>query len=308
MTQKMALGNKKSKTNYSVSDIIFYIFVYGILVFALVAVAYPLIYVVSASFSSPAAVSSGQVVLWPVQPTLLAYETVINYKNIWIGYQNSIFYMVVGTVFALVFNTMAAFPLSRKEFIGRRFFTLVLAVTMYVSGGLVPTYLLISSLHLLDTIWVMIIPTATSVWHIIMIRTYFTNSVPEELYEAGQLDGCSDIGFMLRILVPLSGPIIAVIALYTAVSIWNAYFNGMIYLTKQELYPLQLFLRNILTIGDSINLEEAEENIEELQNLIGLSNLMRYAVIVVASVPVMLIYPFVQRFFVKGVVVGSVKG
>ncbi|MBQ1257168.1 MAG: carbohydrate ABC transporter permease [Clostridia bacterium] len=308
MTQKITPVKKKAKTNYSISDILFYIVVYGILIFALVAVAYPLIYVVSASFSSPAAVSSGRVVLWPVQPTLLAYETVINYKNIWIGYQNSIFYMVVGTVFALVFNTMAAFPLSRKEFIGRRFFTLVLAVTMYVSGGLVPTYLLISSLHLLDTIWVMIIPTATSVWHIIMIRTYFTNSVPEELYEAGQLDGCSDIGFMLRILVPLSGPIIAVIALYTAVSIWNAYFNGMIYLTKQELYPLQLFLRNILTIGDSINLEEAEENIEEMQNLIGLSNLMRYAVIVVASVPVMLIYPFVQRFFVKGVVVGSVKG
>ncbi len=308
MTQKITPVKKKAKTNYSISDILFYIVVYGILIFALVAVAYPLIYVVSASFSSPAAVSSGRVVLWPVQPTLLAYETVINYKNIWIGYQNSIFYMVVGTVFALVFNTMAAFPLSRKEFIGRRFFTLVLAVTMYVSGGLVPTYLLISSLHLLDTIWVMIIPTATSVWHIIMIRTYFTNSVPEELYEAGQLDGCSDIGFMLRILVPLSGPIIAVIALYTAVSIWNAYFNAMIYLTKQELYPLQLFLRNILTIGDSINLEEAEENIEELQNLIGLSNLMRYAVIVVASVPVMLIYPFVQRFFVKGVVVGSVKG
>ncbi|MBQ5771682.1 MAG: carbohydrate ABC transporter permease [Clostridia bacterium] len=308
MTQKITPVKKKAKTNYSISDILFYIVVYGILIFALVAVAYPLIYVVSASFSSPAAVSSGRVVLWPVQPTLLAYETVINYKNIWIGYQNSIFYMVVGTVFALVFNTMAAFPLSRKEFIGRRFFTLVLAVTMYVSGGLVPTYLLISSLHLLDTIWVMIIPTATSVWHIIMIRTYFTNSVPEELYEAGQLDGCSDIGFMLRILVPLSGPIIAVIALYTAVSIWNAYFNAMIYLTKQELYPLQLFLRNILTIGDSINLEEAEENIEEMQNLIGLSNLMRYAVIVVASVPVMLIYPFVQRFFVKGVVVGSVKG
>ena len=308
MTQKITPVKKKAKTNYSISDILFYIVVYGILIFALVAVAYPLIYVVSASFSSPAAVSSGRVVLWPVQPTLLAYETVINYKNIWIGYQNSIFYMVVGTVFALVFNTMAAFPLSRKEFIGRRFFTLVLAVTMYVSGGLVPTYLLISSLHLLDTIWVMIIPTATSVWHIIMIRTYFTNSVPEELYEAGQLDGCSDIGFMLRILVPLSGPIIAVIALYTAVSIWNAYFNAMIYLTKQELYPLQLFLRNILTIGDSINLDEAEEGIEEMQNLIGISNLMRYAVIVVASVPVMLIYPFFQRYFTKGIMIGAVKG
>lgn len=299
---------KKSSTRYSSSDIVFFAIVYGILGFALLVVAYPLIYVVSASFSSPAAVSSGSVVLWPVQPTLLAYETVIEYKNIWVGYRNSVLYMVLGTSMALVLNTMAAYPLSRKEFIGRRWFTLILAVTMYVSGGLVPTYLLISSLKMLDTIWVMVIPTATSVWHIIMIRTYFTNSVPEELYEAGQLDGCSDFGYMVRILIPLSGPIIAVIALYTAVSIWNAYFNAMIYLTKQELYPLQLFLRNILTIGDSINLEEAEDNIEEVQNLIGISNLMRYAVIVVASVPVMLLYPFVQRFFVKGVVVGSIKG
>jgi len=307
MTQLLKT-NKKNKAKYSTSDIIFYTLVYGILTFALVVVAYPLIYVVSASFSSPAAVSSGSVVLWPVQPTLLAYETVIGYKDIWTGYYNSIIYMVFGTALALIFNVMAAFPLSRKEFIGRRWFTLLLAVTMYISGGLVPTYLLISSLKMLDTIWVMIIPTATNVWHIIMIRTYFTNSVPEELYEAGQLDGCSDFGYMLRILVPLSGPIIAVIALYTAVSIWNAYFNAMIYLTKKELYPLQLFLRNILTIGDSINLDEADENLEELQNLIGLSNLMRYAVIVVASVPVMLIYPFVQRFFVKGVVVGSIKG
>ena len=307
MTQLLKTA-KKARMKYSLSDIIFFTIIYGILGFALVVVAYPLIYVVSASLSSPAAVSSGKVVLWPVQPTLLAYETVINYKNIWVGYLNSIIYMVAGTAFALVFNVMAAFPLSRKEFIGRRWFTLLLAVTMYISGGLVPTYLLISSLKMLDTVWVMIIPTATSVWHIIMIRTYFTNSVPEELYEAGQLDGCSDFGYMLRILIPLSGPIIAVIALYTAVSIWNSYFNAMIYLTKQELYPLQLFLRNILTIGDSINLEEAEDNIEEMQNLIGISNLMRYAVIVVASVPVMLIYPFVQRFFVKGVVVGSIKG
>ena len=309
MTQLLNTAKKKkAKTNSSLSDKIFFTVVYGILVFALVVVAYPLIYVVSASFSSPAAVSSGQVFFLPVQPTLLAYETVINYKSIWTGYANSVLYMVLGTTVALIFNTMAAFPLSRKEFIGRHWFTLLLAVTMYVSGGLVPTYLLISSLKMLDTIWVMILPTATSVWHIIMIRTYFTNSVPEELYEAGQLDGCSDFGYMIRILIPLSGPIIAVIALYTAVSIWNAYFNAMIYLTKQELYPLQLFLRNILTIGDSINLEEAEESIEEMQNLIGISNLMRYAVIVVASVPVMLIYPFVQRFFVRGVVVGSVKG
>ena len=140
-----------------------------------------------------------------------------------------------------------------------------------------------------------------------MIRTYFQNSIPDELYEASQLDGCSDFNYMIKVLLPLSGPIVAVIALYTAVGIWNSYFNALIYLTKQELYPLQLFLRNILTLGKNINIDEVE-NIEEIQDMIGLSNLMKYAVIVVASVPVMVIYPFVQRFFVKGVVVGSIKG
>ena len=289
------------------SDFVFNIIVYAILIIALVAVAYPLINVVSASFSSAAAVSAGQVVLLPVKPSLIAYKMVIGYKNIWIGYKNSLAYMVVGTVMALIMNVMAAFPLSRKEFVGRHVVTLILAITMYVHGGLVPTYLIISSLGLLDTFWVMVIPGATSVWHIIMIRTYFQNSIPDELYEASQLDGCSDFNYMIKVLLPLSGPIVAVIALYTAVGIWNSYFNALIYLTKQELYPLQLFLRNILTLGKNINIDEVE-NIEEIQDMIGLSNLMKYAVIVVASVPVMVIYPFVQRFFVKGVVVGSIKG
>jgi multiple sugar transport system permease protein/putative aldouronate transport system permease protein len=308
MTQHIEIQkNRQNRLKTTGSDIPFTIVVYAVLIFALLTVAYPLIYVVSASFSSPSAVSSGQVVLWPVKPTLIAYKTVIEYKNIWIGYRNSLAYMIVGTGLALILNVMAAFPLSRKEFFGRRFFTVILAITMYVSGGLVPTYLLISGLHMLDTFWVMVVPGATSIWHIIMIRTYFNNSVPEELYEAGQMDGCSDFYYMIRILVPLSGPIIAVIALYTAVGIWNAYFNGMIYLTKQHLYPLQLFLRNILTLGQNINIDDID-NVEEVQDLIGLSNLMRYAVIVVASVPVMMIYPFVQRYFVKGVVVGSIKG
>ncbi|MBQ4451909.1 MAG: carbohydrate ABC transporter permease [Clostridia bacterium] len=299
--------HKSSRMKLTASDIVFNIIVYAILIFALVAVAYPLINVVSASFSSAAAVSAGQVVLLPVKPSLIAYKMVIGYKNIWIGYKNSLAYMVVGTVMALIMNVMAAFPLSRKEFVGRHVVTLILAITMYVHGGLVPTYLIISSLGLLDTFWVMVIPGATSVWHIIMIRTYFQNSIPDELYEASQLDGCSDFNYMIKVLLPLSGPIVAVIALYTAVGIWNSYFNALIYLTKQELYPLQLFLRNILTLGKNINIDEVE-NIEEIQDMIGLSNLMKYAVIVVASVPVMVIYPFVQRFFVKGVVVGSIKG
>lgn len=308
MTKVIAYGkHRHAGMKLSFSDMVFNAIVYAILITALVVVAYPLIYVVSASFSSPGAVSSGKVTLLPVQPTLLAYKTVVNYKNIWVGYRNSLAYMVVGTVFALILNVMAAFPLSRKEFVGRRFLTLVMAITMYVSGGLVPTYLLINSLKMLDTFWVIVIPTATNVWHIVMIRTYFQNSIPDELYEAGQLDGCSDFGYMIRVLVPLSGPIIAVIALYTAVGLWNSYFNAMIYLTRQELYPLQLFLRSILTLGQNINLDEIED-VEAVQDLIGLSNLMKYAVIVVASVPVMMIYPFVQKFFVKGVVVGSIKG
>lgn len=308
MTKGIAYGkHRHAGMKLSFSDMVFNAIVYAILITALVVVAYPLIYVVSASFSSPGAVSSGKVTLLPVQPTLLAYKTVVNYKNIWVGYRNSLAYMVVGTVFALILNVMAAFPLSRKEFVGRRFLTLVMAITMYVSGGLVPTYLLINSLKMLDTFWVIVIPTATNVWHIVMIRTYFQNSIPDELYEAGQLDGCSDFGYMIRVLVPLSGPIIAVIALYTAVGLWNSYFNAMIYLTRQELYPLQLFLRSILTLGQNINLDEIED-VEAVQDLIGLSNLMKYAVIVVASVPVMMIYPFVQKFFVKGVVVGSIKG
>ncbi len=307
MTKDLLKKHKSSRMKLTASDIMFNIIVYAILIIALVAVAYPLINVVSASFSSAAAVSAGQVVLLPVKPSLIAYKMVIGYKNIWIGYKNSLAYMVVGTVMALIMNVMAAFPLSRKEFVGRHVVTLILAITMYVHGGLVPTYLIISSLGLLDTFWVMVIPGATSVWHIIMIRTYFQNSIPDELYEASQLDGCSDFNYMIKVLLPLSGPIVAVIALYTAVGIWNSYFNALIYLTKQELYPLQLFLRNILTLGKNINIDEVE-NIEEIQDMIGLSNLMKYAVIVVASVPVMVIYPFVQRFFAKGVVVGSIKG
>ena len=207
---------------------------------------------------------------------------------------------------ALVLDTMAAFPLSRKEFYGRGLFSIILAITMYVGGGIVPTYLVISKLGMLDTRWVMVLPGAVNVWYTIMVRSYFQNSIPNELYEAGQLDGCSDIAYMVRVLIPLSGPILAVIGLYQAVGIWNSYFNGMIYLTKKELYPLQVVLRSILMLGN-ISFDDIED-VEAVENLIGLSALMKYAVIVVASVPVMIMYPFVQRFFVKGVVVGSVKG
>ena len=298
---KRAFGHIK----LSAGDKIFIGIVYVLLTLVLVLTAYPLIYVVSASFSSPVAVSQGKVFLWPIKPTLLAYNTVLGYSSLWTGFLNSIIYTIAGTAIALVMNTMAAYPLSRKEFEGRGFLSIVLAITMYVSGGLVPTYLLISDLNMLDTMWALILPGAASVWYIVMIRTYFANSVPEELYEASQLDGCSDFAYMIKILIPLSGPILAVIGLYRAVAIWNDYFNGMIYLTKQSLYPMQVVLRNILMLG-SIDLTNIED-LEAAEDLIGLSSLMKYAVIVVASVPAMVMYPFVQRFFVKGVTIGSLK-
>lgn len=302
----MHVTKQKRLSRISTGDRIFDIIIYMILALVLIFTSYPLIYVVCASFSDPAAVTAGKVFLWPVHPTLLAYNTVIGYESLWVGFTNSLLYVFFGTAFALILDTMAAYPLSRKEFYGRGLFSIILAVTMYVGGGIVPTYLVISKLGMLDTRWVMVLPGAVNVWYVIMVRSYFQNSVPNELYEAAQLDGCSDISYMARILIPLSGPILAVIGLYQAVGIWNAYFNGMIYLTKKELYPLQVVLRSILMLG-SIDLTDIED-VEAVENLIGLSALMKYAVIVVASVPVMVMYPFVQRFFVKGVVVGSVKG
>ena len=297
---------KKRKTKRQ--DVAFPI-VNGIILCVLMFVTlFPVLNTVAISFNDSTDAVYGGIYLWPRVFSTKSYESIlVKSSDIPHSAMISGIRAVVGTLISIPLSMMLAFVMSRRDYILRGPITKIVLFTMYVSGGLVPTYLLINNLHMLDTFWVMVIPTATNVWHIVMIRTYFQNSVPEELYEAGQLDGCTDFGYMIRVLVPLSGPIMAVIALYTAVGIWNTYFNAMIYLTRQELYPLQLFLRSILTLGQNINLDEIDD-VEAVQDLIGLSNLMKYAVIVVASVPVMMIYPFVQKFFVKGVVVGSIKG
>ena len=297
---------KSTRIHESRGDQIFNVFVYIMLTFCLVVVLYPLIYVVSCSLSDPTAVAAAEVILWPVKPTLQAYKAVVDYSSIWIGFRNSFVYLVVGTVLHLVCTVLAAFPLSRKEFYGRTFFSFLFAFTMYFSGGMIPTYLLLNNLKMLNTFWVMVVPGMISVWHIIMCRTYFQTTIPDELFEAAQLDNCNEFTYMFRILVPLSAPILAVLALYKGVSIWNSYFSAMIYLTDQDLFPLQVFLRNILVLSQ-IDLSEFAD-VEAVQKYQGLSNLMKYAVIVVASVPVMLMYPFVQKYFVKGVMIGSVKG
>lgn len=280
--------------------------IYVFLTVTLIIMLYPLIYVVSASFSSPGAVAGGKVFLWPVEPTLLGYKAVFQNQKIVTGFLNSVFYLVVGTSLNLVMTMMAAYPLSRKEFYGRKVITAIFVFTMYFSGGLVPSYLLMKNLGLLDTRAVLILPVAMSVWNVIIARTYLQNTIPDELFEAASIDGCSEIRFFLKVVLPLSKSIMAVLVLYYGVYHWNSYFNAMIYLKSPGLQPLQIVLREILLLGQ-VDMTMITD-VEALEKMQGLSNLLKYAVIVVASLPMMCIYPFVQKHFVKGVMIGSLKG
>ena len=297
-------GQKKIRE--SINDKIFMRVIYLFLILILIVVPYPLIYVVSASFSNPADVAAGRVVLFPVNPTMVGYDAVLKNVKIVKGFLNSVFYLIAGTSLQVAMTMLAAYPLSRKEFYGRQVINALFVFTMYFSGGLVPSYLLLKNLHLLNTRAAVIVPTAMSVWNVIIARTYLQTTIPDELFEAAELDGCSIIGFFFKIVLPLSAPIIAVLVLYYGVGNWNSYFNAMIYLKSQELYPLQLVLREILTLG-KVDMTMVTD-MEALQRLQGLTALLKYSVIVVASLPMMLIYPFVQKYFVKGVMIGSLKG
>jgi multiple sugar transport system permease protein/putative aldouronate transport system permease protein len=279
---------------------------YAVLSIILIVVLYPLVFVVSASFSSSTAVLSGRVWLWPVEPTLEGYRAVFKNAMVVKGFINTMFYTVAGTGINLVFSVMAAYPLSRKDFRGRNGFMLLFVFTMMFSGGLIPSYLLVKDLGMIDTVWAMLLPAALSVWNVIIMRTYFQTTIPDELLEASQLDGCSDLRFLLRIVLPLSGPILAVIALFYAVGHWNQYFNAMIYLKRAELYPLQLVLRDIL-VQNEVNIDMLGDAKTAAARQ-GLRELLKYSLIVVTSFPLLVVYPFVQKFFVKGVMIGSLKG
>ncbi|MFC7679641.1 carbohydrate ABC transporter permease [Paenibacillus sp. GCM10028914] len=288
------------------SDRLFTIFNYVMLSIVLIVVLYPLIYVVSASFSSSSAVLSGRVWLWPVEPTLEGYRAVFKNTMVTKGFMNTIFYTVAGTAINLILTVLAAYPLSRKDFKGRNFFMLMFVFTMLFNGGLIPTYLIVKDLGMIDTVWAMLIPAALSVWNVIIMRTYFQTTIPGELLEASQLDGCTDFRFLKSIVLPLSGPILAVIALFYAVGHWNQYFNAMIYLKQSDLYPLQLVLRDIL-VQNEVNIEMLGDAKTAAARQ-GLRELLKYSLIVVTSVPLLVVYPFLQKFFVKGVMIGSIKG
>lgn len=268
--------------------------------------AYPLIYVVSASFSDPMDIFAGKVWLLPSSPTLKGYKTVFDYPDVWIGYGNSVFYTVFGTLINVFMTVLAAYPLSRKDLKYRKPIIMLFTFTMLFNAGMIPNYLLIRDLHLLNTRWALLLPGAISVYNMIIVRTFFMSNIPDELLESARLDGCSDFRFLLNIVLPLSGAVIAVITLYYAVGHWNQYFNAVLYLTDKNTYPLQVFLRNIL-LENSINDLSAGSVANESERTY-LNELLKYSLIVVASAPLLAVYPFIQKYFVKGVMIGAVKG
>mgnify|MGYP002250726765 FL=1 len=241
-----------------------------------------------------------------MRPPLRGYQAVFKNRNILTGFANSFYYMIVGTLVNIVMTVMCAYPLSRKEFTARNKVAMIFVFTMYFSGGLIPTYMLVNSLGLVNTRWSMIIPSAMSTYNMIICRTYFVNSIPDELYEAGQLDGCTPFKYLLRVVVPLSKPILAVLVLYYGVTKWNSYFDAMIYLKSQTMVPLQIVLRDILILNQVDYTMISDASAIAAQR--GLTDLLKYSTIVVASLPVLCIYPFVQKYFVKGVMIGAVKG
>lgn len=290
----------------SKDDLIFNIVNYTLLGLALVIYLYPLIYIVSSSFSSVDAVVKGKVWLFPVDFSLDGYKAVFKSSKIWTGYLNSFIYMIVGTAINLVVTLMAAYPLSRQDLKGRNAIMMFFSFTMIFSGGIVPTYLVVSKLKLINTIWAMVIPGALSVYFMIIAKTFFQTTIPVELQEAAEMEGCSTPKLIWYIILPLSKAIIAVLLLFYAIAHWNSYFDALLYLNTEDKQPLQIVLREIL-IRNEQNASMLRDA-ELMEKSEGLKQLLKYSLIVVSSLPVLCIYPFVQKYFVKGVMIGSVKG
>ena len=306
MVMRMETAYPKKKIRYSLDDRIYYAGIYIFLTLVLIVVLYPLVYVVSSSFSSTRAILNGQVFLWPVELSLDGYKLVFSYKFIGTGYINSIIYTTSSTALSVFFTMVAAYPFARKNLPFKNFFIFLFTFTMFFGGGMIPNFLLMRQLHLLNTRLVMIIPGLISVYNMIVARTFIQNSIPGELLEAAQIDGCSNTRYFFQIILPLSKAVIAVMVLYYGVANWNSYFPAMLYLNDRDLYPLQLFLRQILVMNTmSVNDFTDPEMYESMQ---GMAELLKYALIVIGSLPVIILYPFIQKYFAQGVMIGSIKG
>lgn len=272
----------------------------------LVLVLYPLYLIVISSFSDPNRVTSGDVWLWPKGITLEGYRRIFADSEIWRGYGNSLLYTTLGTAINVTLTLTAGYALSRHDLVGRNTFMLMIVFTMFFGGGLIPTYLLVKDLHLLNTMWALMLPNAVGAYNLIVARTFFQNGLPGELLEAAVMDGSSNTRFFLSVALPLSLPITAVMVLFYAVGHWNAFFNALIYLHDDRLFPLQLILRDIL-ISSQVQMDMVAD-LNQLAEQQQAAELIKYGVIIVASVPVLVLYPFVQKYFVSGVMIGSVKG
>jgi len=288
------------------SDKTFNIILNIIIFVIMLIVLYPMVMVVSSSFSSGDAVMSGQVLLWPVDFSLTGYELVFANKSVWTGYLNSFFYTILGTALSMVLIILTAYPLARKNFQGKPLMTTLFLIPMFFSGGLIPGYINATKLGLVNSRWGLVAMAGLSMSHVVIMRTFFQSSIPDGLHEAAQIDGINDFQYLFKIILPLSKASLAVICLYNLVANWNAYFGPMIYLRDRDLYPLQLILREILA-ATKIDTSQFTDP-AMVAKLSGAAEVMKYALIVVATVPMLILYPFVQKFFEKGVMVGSLKG
>ena len=311
MTLMAEGANAKVKTKYIIkkgkTDRLFNWTNISLLFLLLVIMIYPLIYVVSNSFSGSDAIMSGKVWLWPIDFSFDGYKAVFAYQGIWRAYANTVFYTVAGTLIGIIMTLLAACPLSRADLYGRKYIMVFFTFTMFFSGGLIPFYRLVSSLKLIHTIWSMIIPSAMSVWNVLITKTFLQSSISNELVDAAKIDGCNDFMVFRRIVIPLSGAIIAVNAIFYGVGFWNSYFNAYIFLTDQDLYPLQLVLRSILVLN-KVDLQFMPAAMQDMARKQWFTEIIKYSIIVVSTAPILVIYPFFQRYFVKGIMIGSIKG
>jgi len=285
------------KKQESFASKLFDVFNILFMIVLIMVMAYPMVYVFSASISNNAMVASGAVLLWPKKITLIAYEQLIYNPDLWVSYWNTIRYTFLHTLLTLIATSAMAYPLAKRWLPGRRAILLMAAFTLLFSGGMIPTFLIVQKLGMLDTIWAIVLPSLISTWYLFIMRTFF-EALPEELEDAAAIDGCGSMQILVRIVLPLSVPVMVTIGLFTAVNQWNSFFSALIYLNDREMYPLQIMMRNILIAGTNV---QGEGDLTHLETL-------KYAMIMIGTLPILCIYPFIQKYFVQGTMIGGIKG
>ncbi|KOP64639.1 sugar ABC transporter permease [Bacillus sp. FJAT-18019] len=285
------------KKQESFASKLFDVFNVLFMIVLIIVMAYPMVYVFSASISNNAMVASGSVLLWPKKITLIAYEQLIYNPDLWISYWNTIRYTFLHTLLTLIATSAMAYPLAKRWLPGRRVILLMAAFTLLFSGGMIPTFLIVQKLGMLDTIWAIVLPSLISTWYLFIMRTFF-EALPEELEDAAAIDGCGSIQILVRIVLPLSVPVMVTIGLFTAVNQWNSFFSALVYLNNREMYPLQIMMRNILIAGTNV---QGEGDLTHLETL-------KYAMIMIGTLPILCVYPFIQKYFVQGTMIGGIKG